>query len=262
MNRTDKLENIQNVIFDLDGTIWKWTHLIEGAGETIDSLKERGINVYYITNNAVLSRAGFAKKLTNFGIRTKTEQVISASYIAAKTFARLGINKVYVIGESGLIEELGRENIKISDNCDHVLTALDRNVNYWKLGKACELIERGAKHWVTGTGEYWIIGDKIYPGDKAIAEGIRMATGKDYEVIGKPSDYAKHVFLNEFKIFPGESLLIGDRAATDIKFGNLMGMQTGLVMTGYTKKEDLKNLKGLEIPSFVFRGLKRILMKV
>ena len=262
MAQSKKLENIKNVIFDLDGTIWKWNYLIDGAGETIDSLKEKNIKVYYITNNAVLSRNGFAKKLTDFGIKTKEKELISCSYIAAQTFSRLGIKKVYVIGESGLLEELEKENIKITDNCENVLTAVDRNVNYWKLGKACELIERGAKHWVTGTGEYWEVGDKKYPGDKALAEAIKMATGKPYEILGKPSDHARRVFLKEFKIFPGETLLIGDDAKTDIKFGNSLGMKTGLVMTGRTKKEDLKDLKGLEIPSFVFRSLRRILLKV
>lgn len=256
------LKGVENFVFDLDGTIWTWNSLKNGVKETISKLKSKDKNIYFLTDNAILSRKGFAKKLSEFGIETRKEQIITSGYVATKTFSEEGITKVYPIGESGLVDELEEEEIKISEKASNVLVSVDRNLTYWKIGKAIELINKGAKPWVTSKSSCWQVGKRKFLGAGAIANSIKEVTGEDFDLIGTPSDHVKKVFLDEFSLYPEQSILIGDEMSTDIYFGNKVGLKTGLVLGGETRKKDLRNSQGLEIPNIVFQDIKRILRKI
>lgn len=256
------LKGIENFVFGIDGTIWRWDSLKNGVKETIDKLKGQGKNIYFLSDNSILSRKGLAKKLSEFGIETEESDIINSGYVAAKTFAEKDISRVYMIGESGLLEELEKEEIKISESSSNIITSVDRNMNFWKLSKAIELVEKGATHWSTSKSSYWEVGKKKYPGAGNIANSIKEVTDKDYQNLGKPSDYVKEVFLDEFSLYPETSIIIGDSIETDIYFGNKLGLKTGLVLGGFSRKEDLKESQGLEIPNLVFKNFKRILKKV
>lgn len=256
------LKGIENFVFDLDGTIWRWKSLKKGVKESIDKLKAKGKNIYFLTDNALLSRKNYAKKLSEFGIETKEDKIISSGYIAAETFAEEGINKVYIIGESGLLDELEKREIKISEKASNVLTSVDRNLTYWKTGKAIELINKGAKHWSTSKKSYWEVGKKKFPEAGSISGMISEVTGENNELLGTPSDHAKKVFLDDFSLYPEKSILIGDDIKTDVYFGNKLGLKTGLVLGGVSKKENLRDSQGLEIPNIVFKNFERILRKI
>ncbi len=57
------LKNIHTFVFDLDGTVWYWTRLIEGVSRTISRLKMLGKTVLYVTNNTIASRRNLAERI-------------------------------------------------------------------------------------------------------------------------------------------------------------------------------------------------------
>ena len=132
------MRNVRTVIFDLDGTIWNWNELLPQAKYVVEKLRNDGKDIYFITNNTVLSREGLARKLTRMGIKTSPDRIITSGYSAARYFRKKGINSVYVIGEQGLIKELSIQNLKVNENAKHILISVDRNFNIWKL-KSCLL---------------------------------------------------------------------------------------------------------------------------
>ena len=46
-----KLNDIDVVLFDLDGTIYYGSKIIDGANETIDYFRKNGKKIYFTTNN-------------------------------------------------------------------------------------------------------------------------------------------------------------------------------------------------------------------
>jgi arabinose operon protein AraL len=83
---------------------------------------------------------------------------------------------------------------------------------------------------------------------------IEAVTQKKVELIaGKPSPLIIQTALEAMGLPPGECILIGDRLETDIKMGKDSGIATGLVLTGVTREQALK--ESPVQPDFVFKTI-------
>ena len=77
-------------IFDCDGVIWKGNTVISQARETIHHLRGKlGKKIFFVTNNATLSRRGNKEKFLKLGFDVKDEEVLCSSYAVA-----LYLNKI------------------------------------------------------------------------------------------------------------------------------------------------------------------------
>lgn len=92
------------------------THAIHGSPDVINRLQEVGKKVYFITNNSTKTRSGFLEKAQNLGYKIPEESIISTSYAAAKYLQKRQFNKkVFLIGSSGIADELDAVGIKHTD---------------------------------------------------------------------------------------------------------------------------------------------------
>lgn len=247
-----KFSKFDNFIFDLDGTFWYWTELIPKAREVFQVLKKSGKNVHFLTNNTILTREGFAKKLRNFGVETNSSRIINPSLVAVKLFKN---KKVLCVAE-GLATELRRAGIKVADSKpDVVVVSEDRSLTFDKLARASEAVTNGAKFYKTAVGGVWIYGKKRLPGTGAIAASIEMCSGRRAELIGKPSDYMKNI-IKKMKLNPEKTIVFGDEHESDVVFGNSLGFKTVLVLTGRDKR---LAARGEEKPKMVLRSIADIL---
>lgn len=257
------LKNVKNFVFDLDHTIWYWSELVPGVKRTIRRLKAKNKRVFYATNNSLLTREELANKLTDLGLKTQPDRIVSSPYVAAKTFVQKGVEEVYAVGESGLVDELEAEHIKTSKDADHVVVGMDRNFSFWKAAQAADLVRQGADLWTVGQGATFRAGDRHLPGTRALLNTIITASdAEEVRNIGKPSRFFFKRVKEEFPIMPGNAVFIGDSLQTDIVLGNKLGLQTGLVLTGHSSEDDLRDVEGLEVPDFVFRRFDRITRKL
>lgn len=257
------LKDVDTFIFDLDYTVWHWNRLIPNVKDTIEDLRSKGKDIYYVTNNALLTRKGFADKLTDLGLKTDRDHVMSAGWVAARTLEQAGVESVYAIGEQALSDELERRDIQTSKNANNVLVGYDRNFNFWKMARAAELVRSGANFYTCGMSRTFQTGTRTLPGSQSITESIRVAAKADEpEVLGKPSKHMADAIKQEFPVGPGETVMIGDDVRADVALGNRIGVKTGLVLGGETEKEELQDVAGLQVPDYVFQQFERILMKV
>lgn len=252
-----RFQQFRNFMFDLDGTLWRWTYLIPGAKRVIAELYENGKTVHFITNNTALSRAGFAAKLNGFGIRAKPGQIINPSVPASRM---LKGKRVFLLAE-GIRKDLLSAGVKITDKRPQaVLIGEDRTINYAKLVKATEAVISGAQLYKTATGGKWLMGKHQWPGTGAIAAAIEMATGHVAELIGKPS---KHILQDMRRIGykANETVIVGDETLTDIEAGNMLGWKTALVLTGNSNGRDAILAHGYNKPNFVLSSVAELVKK-
>ncbi len=251
-----KFSEFDNFVFDLDGTVWYWTRLVDRASSVFSELRRQGRRVHFVTNNSLLTREGFAKKLQNFGISARPEQITTPSEVAVKLFRG---KKVFCIGE-GMITELRKNRIALTDSKpDAVIMAEDRSITYDKLAKACMVVEDGAKFYKTAEGRIFFYGNKRLPGGGALAAVIESCTYKKAELIGKPSEHMAHI-VRKLKLNPEKTIFVGDELNTDIATGKKLGFSTALTLTGRDARKDYESARENE-PDFVLKSIADLINK-
>jgi len=163
--------------------------------------------------------------------------------------------KVYVIGQSGLEEELREEGIQYmggTDPADNtlepfnlsdfsidpdvaaVVCGLDMQINYTKLSKAFQYLTRnpGCHFIATNEDSTFPIAAGLLPGSGAVSAPLRYALGRDPICTGKPSSTMLDCVKAKVHFDPERTIMVGDRLNTDILFGKSGGLTTLLVFTG------------------------------
>ena len=254
------LSKINKFYFDLDHTLWKWNETILGAEDLIHTIQQSNRQVYFHTDNSLLSSKSYAKKLGKMNIETEKESILTVNHVAARFFDRKNIHSVYTIGEGDLIQELGNHEIRNSQSADDVLLGLDRQFSYSKLQRAMRILENGGTLYICSTETTLQDGSKKIPHQEALNKSLRTYTD-NVKLLGKPSDEFVNAFSSYFGYLPEKSLFVGDRLE-DIEVGNKLGMKTALVMSGKTSKNDLENVESIRRPDFGVGNLSKLSKRI
>ncbi|KAF7191253.1 4-nitrophenylphosphatase [Pseudocercospora fuligena] len=264
------IDKFDTFLFDCDGVLWSGDHLFPNVPQTIDMLRKKGKQLVFVTNNSTKSRSDYKKKFDKVGITASEEEVFGSSYSAAIYISRImklqpPKNKVFVLGESGVEQELQSENIPYCGGTDPafrrdmteddfkgiangsgldpdvavVLTGLDFHPSYYKYSLGFAYVRNGAKFLATNIDSTLPNQGSLYPGAGSISAPLVSAVGKDPLSLGKPSQAMMDAVEGKFKFDRKKACMIGDRLNTDIEFGIKGGLGGTLaVLTGVSKKED------------------------
>jgi len=231
-------------IFDLDGTVYRGEHLIEGAREKITGIRNRGGRVVFLSNKPLEPRINYAAKLTRLGIPTLAEDVINSTQAMFYHLRReKNTSGIYVIGEPALWQEFIDEGFSLTQNLDEihtVIAAFDRTLDYTKLNLAFQALVRGAAFYATNSDRTCPMGEGEIPDCAGVIAFLEATSGRQVEFIaGKPSAGILEAALARLGIPLERCLMVGDRLATDIHMGLTFGLDTALVLTGVTTREML-----------------------
>ncbi|WP_312098493.1 TIGR01457 family HAD-type hydrolase [Niallia sp.] len=230
-------------LIDLDGTMYRGTEVIAEAAGFVKQLIALQIPYLYVTNNSTKSPEQVAQKLREFDIPAKASEVFtsamaSANYIAEKTPEA----NVFMIGEEGLEQALLEKSLKLvndTENVDYVVAGLDQKITYEKLTVACLAVRNGAKFVITN-GDTALPSERgLLPGNGAITSVISVSTQQQPVVIGKPESIIVDQAIKLLNLPKEDVLMVGDNYQTDIMAGINANIDTLLVYTGVTTKEQL-----------------------
>lgn len=197
-------------------------------------------------------------------------EVFGSSYSAAVYIARIlklpaPKNKVFVLGESGVEQELEAEGVPYIGGTDPafrrdiepedfeniangsmldpdvgvVLTGLDFHSNYLKTAIAFQYLQRGAQYLATNIDSTLPMSRTLFPGAGSSGAALAKAIGREPLSLGKPSQAMMDAVEGKFQFDRSRTCMVGDRLNTDIQFG-IDGKLGGTlaVLTGVSKKED------------------------
>jgi 4-nitrophenyl phosphatase len=274
--------------------LWSGDHLFPGTVETLELLRSKGTSqstcaknaaltlpgktMVFVTNNSTKSRSEYLKKLTAMGIPSNVDEIFGSAYSSAIYISRIlklptPKNKVFVLGEAGIEEELKSEGVDfiggtdpsyrrditpddykgiadgslLDDNVGIVLAGLDFHINYLKLSHAYHYLRRGAKFLATNTDSTLPNHHTFFPGAGSISIPLINMTGEQPIALGKPSQAMMDSIEGKFQFDRSKACMVGDRLNTDISFG-IEGKLGGTlaVLTGISKKEEWEK-EGAEI---------------
>lgn len=236
------------VLFDLDGTLYRGAEPIPGAVATDIALRERGILVRYVTNNATLTCAAFAAKLSAMGFPARPDEVVSSASGTAAHLVAQSIKTAYVVGMPGLVatlREVGIDVVNADANglvspqaaqAEAVVVGMCKTFDYALLEGAMNGIGAGAAFVATNPdATYPLEGDRFCPGAGSLVAAVQTCSGVAPFVVGKPKPFLIETILAEAGLRPEEALVVGDREDTDIAAGKAAGCPTYLVLTGVAK---------------------------
>jgi NagD protein len=123
---------------------------------------------------------------------------------------------------------------------DYVVLGETHGYNFEQITKAVRLIQAGARFIATNPDSTGPSDQGIVPACGAMAALIEKATGKAPFLIGKPNPFMMRAALNHLGAHSETTVMIGDRMDTDVVAGIQSGLQTILVLTGVTKREEIE----------------------
>lgn len=231
-------------LIDLDGTMYKGKEKIDEAADFVQRLRQADIPFLFLTNNSTSHPADVVKTLNGVSdVEAYAEEVFTSTLATVSYLKKEKLNRIFVIGEGGLIDALTDNDFEIADEeVDAVVIGLDRQVTYSDLETATLLIQNGAKFIATNPDTNLPTERGLVPGNGALISFLETSTHQKATVIGKPEAIIMDAALEQIGLQKDEVLMVGDNYTTDIQAGIRNGVDTLLVLTGFTSKEDLPGL--------------------
>jgi NagD protein len=231
----------KNFITDMDGVLIRGNTLVPGADRFIARLQEKGIEYLVLTNNPVYTQRDLAHRLKTLGLDIPPERIFTSAMATARFLqSQRPDGTAFVIGESGLTQAVHDAGYVITDlDPDYVVLGETWTYNYDLLTKAVRLIAAGARFIATNPDVAGPTEHGLAPACGAIAALIEKASGKSPFFVGKPNPLMMRTALNYLDVHSEDTIMVGDRMDTDIIAGVESGMDTILVLTGVTRREDI-----------------------
>nr|XP_046487725.1 uncharacterized protein LOC124221590 [Neodiprion pinetum] len=259
----DILQGIDTILSDCDGVLRLATDAIKDVPKTVTKLKQSGKRFFYVTNNPMESREEFIEISKRMGYYPKPEEIITVALLVAKYLEEVNFSKkVYVLGSSGIGQELDLVGIQhtgigpdIMDpdirtyaqsfvpdpEVGAVVVSFDVHFSYPKLLKVATYLSDPSVLFLATSADIQIpISNVAVPGPGTLLKCIEVCSGRNATILGKPEPFMRKVIVDAFNVTPKRTLFIGDNACTDILTGKRCGMKTLLVLSGISKRDDIK----------------------
>ncbi|KMT25317.1 putative NagD-like phosphatase [Melissococcus plutonius] len=252
-------KNYQGYLIDLDGTIYLGKQPIPAGKRFVERLQEKGLPFLFITNNTTKTPEAVSTRLEQeFDIHVPASTIYTASLATVDYMKRDNRGKkVYVIGESGLIDLILQAGFEWEEKQpDYVIVGLDTQVTYEKLATAVLAVRQGALFIGTNPDRNIPTERGLLPGAGVFAALVEMATDVQPVFIGKPNKVIMERAVEILQLPKQEVLMIGDNYETDIQSGIQNQIDSLLVLSGFTSKEEIPTLPTLPtLPTYIVDSL-------
>ena len=231
----------RGILCDMDGVIYHGNRILPGTLDFVAWLRSTEIPFLFLTNSSERSPRELSEKLHRMGVDIEethfyTSAMATAAFLASQTPG----GSAYVIGQPGLINALYQAGFSTNDvNPDYVVVGETPMYTYETIKRAVSLVRKGAKLIGTNPDLTGPAEDGIIPACGALVAPIELATGVRAYFVGKPNPLMMRTGLSLLGCPREDALIVGDRMDTDIISGIESGIETVLVLSGVTQREDL-----------------------
>ncbi len=237
-------DEFDGFLVDLDGVVWIGREPVPGAAEALRSLLEAGKQICFVTNNPGRPAGEYARRLGEAGVDVDAGHVVTAG----EATARLAVERAgtgagtFAIGAPAFHETLAGAGLVLLEGeaareADLVVVSGHRGFDYEELLTATLALRRGAALLATSHDPTLPMPGGAWPGTGAILAAVETAGGVRAEIGGKPEPYLFE--LARERIAAAERVaMVGDRVSSDVEGGRRAGLETILVLSGATSREE------------------------
>ncbi|GAB2911736.1 HAD hydrolase-like protein [Streptomyces heilongjiangensis] len=257
-------EAYDTALLDLDGVVYAGGNAIAHAVESLGTARAGGMHLAYVTNNALRTPDAVAEHLTELGIPAEGGDVITSAQAVARLMSEQlpAGARVLVIGGEGLRVALRERGLEPVESADDDPAAVVQgyggpDLPWGRFAEASYAIARGLPWFASNTDLTIPSARGIAPGNGAAVQVVRIATGAEPQVAGKPlPPMHKETILRTGARRP---LVVGDRLDTDIEGAFNGEVDSLLVLTGVTDGARLLAAPPQHRPTYVDADLRGLL---
>lgn len=257
-------EAYDTALLDLDGVVYAGGQAIDHAVEVLGTARDGGMRLAYVTNNALRTPDAVAEHLTELGVPAEPADVITSAQAVSRLIADQlpSGSRVLVIGGEGLRVALRERGLLPVESADDEPVAVVQgyggpDMTWGRFAEAAIAVNHGLPWFASNTDLTIPSARGIAPGNGAAVEVVRIATGAEPQVAGKPlPPMHRETVLRTGAERP---LVIGDRLDTDIEGAFNGGVDSLLVLTGVTDAAQLVAAKPAHRPTYVDADLRGLL---
>jgi NagD protein len=230
----------ENYLMDMDGVLVHEERLIPGADQFVKRLQQAGHRYLLLTNNSIYTRRDLAARLALTGLEVPEEAIWTSALATARFLdTQRPQGTAYVLGEAGLTTALHQVGYVLTERePDYVVLGETRAYSQQAITRAIRLIADGARFIATNPDPTGPSPAGPQPATGAVAALISRATGVHPYFVGKPNPLMMREALRAIDAHSESTVMIGDRMDTDVVAGIEAGLQTILVLSGITTREE------------------------
>jgi HAD superfamily hydrolase (TIGR01450 family) len=251
-------DDFDGLLVDLDGVVWVGREFVPGAVEALATMLEAGKEIVFVTNNPAKRPESYAERLSAAGVEVGPERIVTAGMVTARLAAEAAGEDggAFVIGAPAFREMVGetitglysrRAGRKPSADvlfegeagreAAVVVVSGHRGFDYEELLTATLALQGGAALVATSRDPTLPMPGGAWPGTGSVLAAVETASGRQAEIGGKPERHLFEIALEAIGN-PGRVAMVGDRIASDVDGGRAAGLETILVLSGASSREE------------------------
>lgn len=225
------------IMLDLDGTLYIGKQPLPGAIDCIRQLRERGIQLRFLTNTTTKSQDELVAQLRVMGFELDEDELISAPIGAKLELINLQEKlerplRIWPVVADGIKQDFG-EFVWDEQSPDYVV--LGDIGDAWDLdliNRLFNVMHSGANLIALHKNRFWQTEDGLKADIGFFVAGLEYVCSKNALVMGKPNrDFFKRV-LDSANVDAMDALMVGDDIDSDVGGAQDAGIRGCLVRTG------------------------------
>lgn len=258
-------DRFDGLLIDLDGVVWIGREPVPGSPQALRALLEAGKSIVFVTNNPGKHPSAYAERLRGMGVEVDETRIVTAGMVVARLAGEAAgpSGTAFVIGAPALKEMVAATGARVLEGeaageADAVVVSGHRGFDYGELLSAKRALDGGAALFATSHDPTMPFPGGEVPGTGAILAAVETASGKRAEIAGKPERHLFEMAREALGECERERVaMVGDRISSDIEGGRRAGLETILVLSGTTTKEQAEAAD--PAPDFVLDDLSGLL---
>lgn len=253
-------------VFDLDGVIYLGDEAVPGVAEAIGVLRDRGVRLGFVTNNAARSPQDVADHLQRLGVAATADDIVTSAQAVARLMAARFPegSPVLVAGTEALVDEIRAVGlVPVASSAEGpvaVVVGYAPALTWGRINDACFAVQAGAA-W------YGCNPDRTRPQVEGRAIGLgtmldamrETMPGREPILAGKPLRPLLDETLR--RLGARRPIFVGDRLDTDIEGAHVVGIDSLFVLSGSHGPEDLLAAPPEHRPTYVAADISGLLQE-
>ncbi len=228
---------IRAVLLDLSGVVYDGDTPIPGAVAAIGRLRAEGLPIRFVSNTTRSPHGTIVAQLANLGVSVSSDELFTPARAAVDWLAREGCAP-HLLVHPDLVPEFAGN--MFGDRKAVVVGDAAEAFTYAAMNAAFRQLIDGAEFLALAVNRTFKDADGGLSLDAgAFVAALEFAAGKQATVLGKPARDFFHAALAGLDCLPGQAVMVGDDAESDVAGALKAGIGAALlVRTGKYRAGD------------------------